>query len=44
MQINANGINIEVEDHGNPDDPVILLIMGYTAQLVYWPSTKSIGQ
>ena len=37
MQIIANGINIEVEDHGNPEDPAILLIMGYTAQLVYWP-------
>ena len=37
MQIVANGINIEVEDHGNPSDPAILLVMGYTAQLVYWP-------
>ncbi|MEO9599181.1 alpha/beta hydrolase [Parasphingorhabdus sp.] len=37
MQVIANGINIEVEDHGNPEDPAILLVMGYTAQLVYWP-------
>lgn len=37
MQVHANGINIEVEDHGNPEDPAILLVMGYTAQLVYWP-------
>lgn len=37
MQIIANGINIEAEDHGNPDDPAILLVMGYTAQLIYWP-------
>ena len=37
MQIIANGINIEAEDHGNPEDPAILLVMGYTAQLVYWP-------
>ena len=37
MQVIANGINIEVEDHGNPDDPAILLVMGYTAQLIYWP-------
>lgn len=37
MQLIANGINIEAEDHGNPSDPAILLVMGYTAQLVYWP-------
>lgn len=37
MQVTANGIPIEVEDHGNKDDPAILLIMGYTAQLVFWP-------
>ncbi|NRD89990.1 hypothetical protein C8024_11770 [Sphingopyxis sp. BSNA05] len=37
MQVIANGINIEVEDHGNPADPAILLVMGYTAQLIYWP-------
>ena len=37
MQIIANGINIEAEDHGSPEDPVILLVMGYTAQLIYWP-------
>ena len=37
MQVQANGITIEVEDYGNKSDPAILLIMGYTAQLVYWP-------
>ncbi|WP_417620807.1 alpha/beta fold hydrolase [Parasphingorhabdus sp.] len=37
MQVMANGINIEAEDHGNPENPAILLVMGYTAQLVYWP-------
>lgn len=37
MQVTANGINIEVEDHGNPGDPAILLVMGFSAQLVYWP-------
>lgn len=37
MQVIANGINIETEDHGNPEDPAILLVMGYTAQLIYWP-------
>ncbi|MEH6757093.1 MAG: alpha/beta hydrolase [Parasphingorhabdus sp.] len=37
MQIIANGINIEVEDHGKTDDPAILLIMGYGTQLIAWP-------
>jgi len=37
MQVQANGISIEVEDFGNKTDPAILLIMGYTAQLIYWP-------
>jgi len=37
MQVIANGINIEAEDHGNPENPAILLVMGYTAQLIYWP-------
>jgi len=37
MQVQANGITIEVEDYGEKADPAILLIMGYTAQLVYWP-------
>lgn len=37
MQVTANGINIEVEDHGNAKDPAILLIMGYATQLIYWP-------
>ncbi|OAO04089.1 hypothetical protein A8B75_08480 [Sphingomonadales bacterium EhC05] len=37
MQLIANGLNFEVEDHGNPADPAILLVMGYTAQLLYWP-------
>jgi pimeloyl-ACP methyl ester carboxylesterase len=33
----ANGIPIHYEDHGNPGDPVILLIMGFAAQLTLWP-------
>ncbi len=37
MQITANDIAIEVEDHGNPNDLAILLIMGFGAQLVLWP-------
>jgi len=37
MQVTANGINIEVEDHGEASDPAILLIMGYGTQLIAWP-------
>lgn len=33
----ANGIPIHYEDHGSPGDPVILLIMGFGAQLTLWP-------
>ena len=36
-QIKANGIEIEFEDHGDPSDPAILLIMGLAAQLTHWP-------
>jgi len=36
-KVTANDITIEVEDYGNKDDPVILLIMGLAAQLTFWP-------
>lgn len=36
-QITANGITLEYEDHGDPADPPILLIMGLGAQLTLWP-------
>lgn len=36
-QIQANGISIEYEAHGNPADPAMLLIMGLGAQLTLWP-------
>ena len=34
----ANGITIAYEDHGRPDDPPILLIMGLGRQLTSWPT------
>ncbi|WP_298020295.1 alpha/beta hydrolase [uncultured Parasphingopyxis sp.] len=37
MQLIANNIAIEAEDHGDPADPAILLIMGFGAQLLLWP-------
>src|SRR5574337_917423 len=38
MQIQANGIPIEVEDTGGPG-PAVLLVMGLGMQLVAWPDT-----
>jgi pimeloyl-ACP methyl ester carboxylesterase len=35
--VKANGIEIEYEDRGSRDDPVIVLIMGLGMQLVAWP-------
>lgn len=37
MQISANGIGIEVEDHGPTSGQPLLLIMGLGMQLVAWP-------
>ncbi|MEO1043564.1 MAG: alpha/beta hydrolase [Pseudomonadota bacterium] len=36
-QLIANNIEIEVEDHGDPSNPAVLLIMGLAAQLIMWP-------
>lgn len=36
-QIKANGLTLEYEDHGNPDAPPLLLVMGLGAQLTLWP-------
>jgi pimeloyl-ACP methyl ester carboxylesterase len=37
MKIQANGIAIEVDDAGSPNDPAVLLIMGLGMQLTAWP-------
>jgi pimeloyl-ACP methyl ester carboxylesterase len=37
MQIAANGIALEVEDHGSPAGEPLLLIMGLGMQLIAWP-------
>jgi pimeloyl-ACP methyl ester carboxylesterase len=39
MKIEANGLAIEVEQHGSPDHPAVLLTMGLGMQLVAWPPT-----
>jgi len=36
MKISANGVAIEVEDHGSPQGEPLLLIMGLGMQLVAW--------
>lgn len=35
--VQANGITIEYETHGSPNDEAILLVMGHNSQLVVWP-------
>ena len=37
MKVEANGIQIEVDDQGPIDGPVVLLIMGLGMQLIAWP-------
>ncbi|MES2993488.1 MAG: alpha/beta hydrolase [Pseudomonadota bacterium] len=36
MQISANGISLEVEDHGSPAGEPLVLVMGLGMQLVAW--------
>lgn len=36
-QIEANGVTLEYERHGNPNDTPLLLVMGLGAQLTLWP-------
>ena len=36
MQLSANGVSIEVEDHGSPGGEPLLLVMGLGMQLVAW--------
>ena len=38
-QVRANGIDIEYESFGRESDPLILLIMGFGAQLIFWPES-----
>ena len=38
MQIGANGLRLEIEDHGSPAGEPLLLIMGLGMQLLGWPA------
>jgi pimeloyl-ACP methyl ester carboxylesterase len=42
-QVRANGIDIEYESFGRDGDPLILLIMGFGAQLIFWPEALCQG-
>jgi pimeloyl-ACP methyl ester carboxylesterase len=42
-QIRANGIDIEYESFGRDGEPLILLIMGFAAQLLFWPESLCEG-
>jgi pimeloyl-ACP methyl ester carboxylesterase len=42
-QVRANGIDIEYESFGRESDPLILLIMGFAAQLIFWPEALCQG-
>lgn len=35
-RISANGLEIEYDEHGDPGDPPVLLIMGLGAQMIAW--------
>ena len=36
-RIKANGIEIEYREIGNPDDPMLLLVSGFSTQMISWP-------
>jgi pimeloyl-ACP methyl ester carboxylesterase len=36
-QTTANGISIEYDEHGDPEAPPVLLVMGLGAQMTLWP-------
>jgi pimeloyl-ACP methyl ester carboxylesterase len=42
-QVRTNGIDIEYENFGREGDPAILLIMGFAAQLLFWPESLCEG-
>ena len=42
-QVRANRIDIEYESFGRESDPLVLLIMGFGAQLIFWPESLCEG-
>lgn len=43
MKVQANGIEIEVEDTGGDGRPVVMLVMGLGMQLIAWPDAMVQG-
>lgn len=43
MQIQANGITLEVDDHRPKDAPAIILIRGLGTQMIHWPANFITG-
>jgi pimeloyl-ACP methyl ester carboxylesterase len=42
-QIDANGLTFEYESFGRESDPAVLLIMGFSAQMIQWPQALCEG-
>ena len=42
-RIKANGIEIEYEEYGRPDDPMLLLVSGFSGQMITWPDAFKHG-
>jgi pimeloyl-ACP methyl ester carboxylesterase len=42
-RVHANGIDIEYESIGREGDPVVLLIMGFSGPLTFWPDSLCQG-
>ncbi|KCZ90759.1 alpha/beta fold hydrolase [Hyphomonas johnsonii] len=42
-RIKANGIEIEYEETGSPNDPMMLLVSGFSGQLTRWPESLKRG-
>jgi pimeloyl-ACP methyl ester carboxylesterase len=42
-RIRANGIELEYEETGSPDDPLMLLVNGFSSQLLTWPESFKQG-
>ena len=39
-RIKANGIEIEYEETGSPNDPMMLLVSGFSGQMTRWKTWR----
>ena len=42
-RIKANGLEFEYEEYGSPDDPLMLLVNGFSNQMTSWPESFKQG-